>query len=266
MENQDSLDKRVSDDVVKNIRHRKFFHRRNKYVSNENRTKNFFVGSRKIKNKPEEIDSDFKGRNVLVGVVRNKYQFNLVLDKKFYHIPLSQVNECQFPVKYIAVYQSRKLFGKESGINYVGEVENFKTLKRSQIREIPKDSNDKYVYFKIKKWYKLERPIRSGEMNGVAFSTTMFLIKNSKNITELKIRSRDEYNFYHMLIKTVKRLVMNRVPDHEDIVFRDYTVKLKDGKLYLYFAEVLDCIIGYDVFLQEPFTVVTAIFDYYPEL
>ena len=56
------------------------------------------------------------------------------------------------------------------------------------------------------------------------------------------------------------------MPDHDDVIFGEYTVKLKGGLLYLYFGEVVQYVIGYDVFLEKPMDVIRDIFDYYPEM
>ncbi len=211
-------------------------------------------------------DPEYKDRSVLVGVIRNPRQLDILIREKFYHIPLSQVNECQFPVKYVSIYQSKRLFGKNAGIRYYGKVESCTTLKRNKIREIPRMSQEKYLYFKIKNWQRLEKNIEAKEMEVTAFSTTPYMLKNCKDSAELQLRSREEHLLYIKLTKTVKMLVRDRIPDGEDIVYKDYTVKLKDGMLYLYFADVLEYVIGYDIFLDNPTNVIRDIFDYYPEL
>lgn len=213
-----------------------------------------------------EVDFDYKDRCVLVGVVRNTYQFDLLLRKKFYHIPHSQVNECQFPVKYIAIYQSKRFFGKNAGIRYFGEVESCSTVKRCDIKEIPKDSQEKYLYFKIKRWQMLDKAIEAKDMELTAFSTTLYLLKKSKDSSELLLRNREEHLFYRELLKKVKKLVRLRRPDGEAIVYRDYTLKFMGGMIYLYFADVFEYAIGYDIFLERPTDIIREIFDYYPEL
>ena len=222
-----------------------------------------FVNTEQSKN---SVDSRFTPRNVLVGVLRNKYQFYRAIRCKFYHIPMCQLINCDMPLKYVALYQSKKLFGKSSGIRYYGEVESCITVPRNKIKEIPKNSDEPYLYIKIKKWRRLQNTITAKEMESVAFSTTMYLLRNATNSTELYFRTEDEYDFYNVLVKVVKGLVRNRIPSHRDIVYRDYTVKLKDGYLYLYFADAVQCIIGYDIFLNNPMDIVKHIFDYYPEL
>ena len=213
-----------------------------------------------------ETDLDYKDRCVLVGVVRNTYQFEFLLREKFYHIPISQVNECQFPIKYIAIYQSKRFFGKNAGIRYFGEVESCSTVKRCEIKEIPKDSQEKYLYFKIKRWQMLDNTVEAKDMELTAFSTTLYLLKKCNDSSELVLRNREEHLFYRELLKKVKTLVRLRKPDGGDIVYKDYTLKLTDGMIYLYFADVLEYAIGYDIFLERPTDIIREIFDYYPEL
>ncbi len=213
-----------------------------------------------------ETDLDYKDRCVLVGVVRNTYQFEILLREKFYHIPISQVNECQIPIKYIAIYQSKRFFGKNAGIRYFGEVESCSTVKRCEIREIPKDSQEKYLYFKIKRWQMLDNTIEAKDMELTAFSTTLYLLKKSNDSSELVLRNREEHLFYRELLKKVKMLVRLRKPNGGEIVYKDYTVKLSGGMIYLYFADILEYAIGYDIFLERPTDIIREIFDYYPEL
>lgn len=211
-------------------------------------------------------DPNYKERCVLVGVVRSTYQFDVLLKEKFYHIPISQVNECQFPVKYIAIYQSKRFFGKNAGIRYFGEVESCSTVKRSEIKEIPKDSCEKYLYFKIKRWQMLDKVIEAKDMELTAFSTTLYLLKKSCDSSELFLRNREEHLFYKEVLKKVKMLVKLRKPNGGKIIYKDYTLEFVGGMIYLYFADVLEYALGYDIFLERPMNIIREIFDYYPEI
>ncbi|MBR5322875.1 MAG: hypothetical protein IKU48_04960 [Clostridia bacterium] len=213
-----------------------------------------------------ETDLDYKDRCVLVGVVRSTFQFEVLIKEKFYHIPISQVNECQFPIKYIAIYQSKRFFGKKAGIRYFGEVESCSTVKRCDIKEIPKDSQEKYLYFKIKRWQMLDNTVAAKDMDLTAFSTTLYLLKKSNDSSELVLRSREEHIFYRDLVKKVKMLVKLRKSEGGEIVYRDYTLKFTGGMVYLFFADMLEYAIGYDIFLERPTDIISNIFDYYPEL
>ena len=169
----------------------------------------------KIKNlfgykEKENVNTDierYKNRNVLVGVVKNKSQFNVLLKRRFYHIPMSQLADCSFPIEYVAIYQSKKLFGKESGIKMYGIVKNAVTLPRNQIEEIPSMSDEKYLYIKVNGWYKLPKTIKADDMYAVAFSTREYLLKNAKTSSELCVSSKEEYELYDLLVKRVKKLV-----------------------------------------------------------
>lgn len=235
-------------------------------INNIDKLIRIFSQAEKTEISSDTSASSFKERDVLVGVVRNKKQFNLMMRLKFYHIPMSQLVGCDMPIRYVAVYQSKKLFGRKAGVAFFGEVEGYKTVPRSEIKEIPKNTNEPYLYIKIKRWHKLPKTIEANEMDKTAVSTTKFLLENSKTSSELNIRSKEEFDFYQRLLKIVKDLVKNRIPNHEDVVYKDYTVKLKDGMIYLYFCEVLQYVIGFDLFLQKPTDVIKDIFDYYPEI
>jgi hypothetical protein len=229
------------------------------------RLKELFARDVRVENGDMQ-DDRFRNRNVLVGVVRNEHQFHTLMHKKFYHIPMSQVVNCEMPVKYIAIYQSKSIFKKMSGIKYYAEVISCNTVPRNRITEIPKNSDEPYLYIKVKGWRKLGEPIKAKEMNSTAFSTTMFLLKNAKDSVELTMRSAEEYEFYTGLCALVKKLVRTGKADHPDIIYKDFTVKLIGGCMHLYFADALQYVIGYDVFIENPMDIVKIIFDYYPEI
>ena len=225
-----------------------------------NRTRNDNIETEELS------DPKFKDRCVLVGVLRNKYQLKVMLKERFYHIPVEAAGGCVFPVRYIAVYQSKKLFGKQSGIRYYGKVESCNTVERCKIREIPKSGKEKYFYFKVKNWVLLDKTVSAKDMEEVAFSTTPYLLVSSNTSSELRIRSKEEYLFHKNLKNTVKNMVRNGIPDGDDITYRDYKVVLKGGVLCLYFCDVIQYAIGYDLYLENPMNVTRYIFDYYPEL
>lgn len=208
----------------------------------------------------------FRDRNVLVGVVRSKRQRDLNIEKLFYHIPVSQCIDCQFPVRFVVIYQSKKQFGKESGIRFMGEVESTMTVPRREIKEIPKNSDEKYLYFKIKKWYKLKRTVEADGMDGAAFSTTSYLLGTSKRTSELRLKNLSECEFYRDLIDYVSGLVKRGITDGDDMTYGDHRLVFKKGTLCIFFGDVIECAVGYDVFLEEPMKVIGEMLDYYPEV
>ncbi len=213
-----------------------------------------------------DFEDWFEEHDVLVGVLRNAAQLEKCIKDKFYHIPVDQVLGCEFPVKYIAIYQSKKLFGENAGIRYYGEVEYCTTLERCKIREIPKKSTEKYLYFKVKSWHELDTPVRAKEMSFVAFTTSMNLLKNSSELPELFIESKEEYHVYSTLLDLVKELAENGITDYHDIKVLDFMIRIKDGGIYLFMQDVIQCSNSYSEFLSMPCSFVKEIFVYYPEL
>lgn len=211
-------------------------------------------------------DPRFKDRCVLVGTVRGRRQLETAVRQRFYHIPVSRVSHCSFPVKYVAIYQSRARFGYGSGIRYYAEVKSCRTVPRRQIKEIPKDSDERYLYFKTGRWQALPRAVVADEMEDAAFSTTPYLLKNSHHSYELTVRSEDEQAFCYRLLTTVRELVRRGMPDGETLRYKEHEVRLMNGMVHLFFEDALEYAVGYDVFLSEPMAVVRDIFDYYPEL
>lgn len=152
----------------------------------------------------EKIVSELNNREIfeqdtLVGAMSSPRQFGIALKRKFYHIPASFVEEYSIP-KYIALYQSQRMFGEEiSGVKYYGEVKKCTPMKRSRIREIPKKSNEIYFKFKIKEWKRLDTPIVSKELGFVRLFTSFFLLQNVDEISALTITNGYEFYLYKLL-------------------------------------------------------------------
>ena len=180
---------------------------------------------------------DFSECDTLVGAMRSPRQFGISLKRKFYHIPAFYVEEYPIP-KYIALYQSQKLFGEEiSGIRYYGEVKKCTPIRRNKIREIPKNLNELYYKFKIKRWERLETPIASGELGFVRLFTNSFLLKNTDEVSALTIT--DSYEFYlYKLLKSANSIISSALSvaafkiDGLDVIFTYGIIYLcSEGKI-----------------------------------
>ncbi len=79
---------------------------------------------------------DWSVCDVLIGTLRNKMQLNACLQHCFYHIPPDKLKDSEFPVRYVAIYQSKALFDADSGIQYYGEVTKCIPVCRDEITEI----------------------------------------------------------------------------------------------------------------------------------
>ena len=142
---------------------------------------------------------DFSEYDTLVGAMRSPRQFGVCLKRKFYHIPAFYVEEYPIP-KYIALYQSQRMFGDEvSGLKYYGEVRKCTPMRRNKIREIPKNSNELYYKFKVKSWKRLDTPLSSGELGFVRLFTNSFLLQNVDDISALTISDVYEFRLYKLL-------------------------------------------------------------------
>ena len=65
---------------------------------------------------------DWAVRDVLVGTMRSPQQLDICRKDCFYYIPAERLQDSDFPVRYVALYQSQYVFGAQAGIRYYGEV------------------------------------------------------------------------------------------------------------------------------------------------
>ncbi len=144
---------------------------------------------------------------VLVGVVRNKEQLKVNLDKGFYHIPYDLVRKGFFNVDYVALYQPGNTFGDDSGIRYYGPVYDTEVLKRKDIREIPSESEKLYVRFRIREWQKRREPIKpAGYGVRTHIYTTLYLLMQAEELPELSLTSERETRLWKELRRLGKSI------------------------------------------------------------
>jgi hypothetical protein len=183
-------------------------------------------------------DEYFKDRTVLVGSLRNKEQLEINLKGSFYHTKCSNVNLAEHNIKFVALAQSKRQFSDEAGITYCGKIVDIKVVKRNMIREIPSDSEEDYYVFKIEEWKKLHRKIEvKGYQVVRVMYTTEYLLNNAEIVTELCIRSKEEYRLWRELkrisffteTKTGKSI--NKDSSIEGFSIDGMRVAIKDGKI-----------------------------------
>ena len=103
---------------------------------------------------------DWSVKEVMVGTVRTPEQLQFHLDKRGYYVPARYLTKEQFPIRYIALHEED--LGEKSGILRWGEVTSVRTLKRGQIPVTMRpgsDPQEEYLYFTVKQWIALPRPI-----------------------------------------------------------------------------------------------------------
>ena len=178
--------------------------------------------------------TDWSKRDVLVGGLRSREQFDVCISKKFYHIPISKINEDKLPIHYIAIYQSKAIFGCNAGIRYYGEVTKCSCVPRSQIIELPKGSDELYYRFDVSQWIPLSKSIIPKEIRFINIYTNMFLLQHSLTVPELQLRSEEEYRLYSEFKRALNNAEIN--DDTADIGFKfnDSLVVFENGKICVY--------------------------------
>ena len=58
---------------------------------------------------------DWAVRDVLVGTMRSPQQLDICRKDCFYYIPAERLQDSDFPVRYVALYQSQYVFGAQAG-------------------------------------------------------------------------------------------------------------------------------------------------------
>lgn len=121
---------------------------------------------------------------VLIGTVKNKKQFEVNFEEKFYHIPEAVVPKNMLPVEYVALYFPAGSFGDDDGcIRYYGKIAKTEIVKREEIKALPsKNGNMMYYRFEIEEWKKLESPIirECGGVYAKAFTSLEKLLSAKK--------------------------------------------------------------------------------------
>ena len=181
---------------------------------------------------------DFSDLDTLVGVMRSPRQFGICLKRKFYHIPAFYVEEYPIP-KYIALYQSQRMFGDEvAGIKYYGEVKKCTPMRRSKIREIPKQSNELYYKFKIKSWKRLDTAVLSGEIGFVRLFTSLFLLENVEDASALTINNGYDFCLYKLLkladkaIENESSVSLFRTDGFDVVLTKEMIYLCRDRKIF----------------------------------
>lgn len=187
---------------------------------------------------PKGIESklakvDWSCRDVLVGTLRSKEQLDVCLEHNFYYVPAERV-EKHLPIRYVAIYQTINLFGKDAGIVHYGEVGNYKVVRRSEITEIPGNSDEPYYRFEIVKWDKLNRPIRPKEIRSVVLFTNLFLLKHSTYVSDLVVRSEEEYRFLTELRRRTDAAVINGEEHPNGFMFEGSTILFTGAEILAY--------------------------------
>ena len=174
---------------------------------------------------------DWNQRDVLVGALRNRAQLDTCLKYKFYHIPASKIKDADLPIHYVAIYQSINIFGREAGIRYYGEVTKTSAVKRRDIREITKNSDEAYYRFEIKEWKELNIPLVAKEVRDFPFFTNMFLLQHCPDVPDLHISSEEEYRLYTEVRRLANDASVNETDAEPGFKYDDKTIIMENGDI-----------------------------------
>lgn len=196
--------------------------------------------------------TDWNRREVLVGALRNRGQLETCLKHKFYHVPAARISEPDLPIHYVAIYQSINLFGKEAGIRYYGEVIRCSLVKRRQISEIPKNSDEWYYRFEVKEWKEMNVPLVAKEIRDFPFFTNMFLLQHCSEVPDLRIKTEEEYRLYTELKRLSQDSEINDEENMNGFRYNDKIIVLENGKIQVVEAGQVVEQITVDSFARKP--------------
>jgi len=207
---------------------------------------------------------NFGERNVLVGTLKSKEQFDICISNRMYYIPYEKIHKNILNIRYIALYQSKKEFGERAGITYFGKIEDLKVVQRREISEIPRDDSKLYVLFQIQSWQQLPRTIIP-ERYGVRshFYTTLKLMNIASTLAELWISSKEEYRLYLELkriakeleIKTIESIPNNKGETPVEFVIQNVALSMNNNKINISKGDKIESIDKKE-FLERPRTII----------
>jgi hypothetical protein len=179
--------------------------------------------------------------DLLLGSLRSKKQLKYLLDNKLYYLPLQQ-SVLNYNLEYIAIFQSKAKFGRESGVRYYGKIKNKKIIKREEI-DFPsnsKNSDQDYLLFEVESWQQLGKKIKA-EGYGVSGShiySNLMLLKKADTLPELSIRSLKEWRLWLELKRLKENIKLkfknNNLDQNKEIEgfkIGEVTIKFKEDKL-----------------------------------
>lgn len=155
---------------------------------------------------------DWSQRDVLVGTLRSAAQLKACIDNTFYYIPAPLVTEDDLPIRYVALFQTPRVFPGNAGIFCYGEIVHSALVRRGSIREVPQTHGtpgDLYYRYRIRRWIFLPAPIRPKEAGFVRAFTNRFLLEHAEYIPELLLCSETEFRFYTELKHRTNAAISN---------------------------------------------------------
>ena len=138
-------------------------------------------------------------------------------------------------IRYVALYQSYKLFNTDTGIRYYGTVKRVTKTKRRNIHVLPKDSDEMYYLFEIKEWKTLSKPVAIREHSMGRQFTNMFLLEHIAEAPELGIRNETEkFSLFNELKHALNNTEINDGGSDIGFTINNSKIIFEDGKIHIY--------------------------------
>lgn len=169
--------------------------------------------------------ADLKKRNVLVGLCISQDHYQFCMNHKIYYWPAKDIDAKRFPIEYIAIYQTKGVFGDSNvGIKQYGAVRYYEKMSGRQLRKrytdkVPITSKQKnelfYVFDLAGPWEGLDRTIVSDDVVRHHFYTNIDLLRCSRTRKELSMTSLEQLRLYTELQRLTGSLVIDEKGDDE---------------------------------------------------
>lgn len=164
----------------------------------------------------EEWNSNLDEK-VLVGLVRGREEYISYKQTGCYRIPVNKLKAGWQETKYIALYVRNGVL-EQNGVICYGRVKDIKPLK---------SGIDEYMQFEVEHWINCN-PIIKPVGYGIAeyMHTTLSNLKESTELPELFMKSKDEKTLWRML-----RRVSDRISIELDSVNLDMATKIEEYRI-----------------------------------
>lgn len=187
-------------------------------------------------------------RDVLVGGLRDLKQYEYCIKHNLYYAParsidnnhnVIEINDRVLPIRYVALYQSKKSFPNHFGIYKAGEVIRCYRCRRSEISNPSSqlgENNKEYYVFEVRAWKDIKNPIQMKELGIYSYMlTTNYLMKNATDVPDLYIQNEDEWRIYWELKRMAEDpRVLNGMVDTSFNVDNRYKIAFEKGEIEIY--------------------------------
>lgn len=177
---------------------------------------------------------DWDTKDVLIGSFRKRSHFQWCLENTVYFIPAEKISNNRFPLRYVALYQTPRIFSGESGILYYGKVINTFIINASEIEGADLSKEEpykKYMCFKVAEWKALDKVILPKEADFSMAYTNIFLLNSADYVPELLLDSELQFRLYTEL----KRRVGDEVRfANSQFVIENIQVEINENNFMIY--------------------------------